>query len=296
MISRIKALPYRTKKQLWGVLFVAPWLLGFIYFFVKPMIQSFIYSFSVINPSTSGMDITWIGWGNYGKALFEHVDFNRRLVESIMEVLVNLPVILIFSLLVAVLLNGKFPGRGIARAIFFIPVIITSGSVATTLSGGGEFLRGVMSESSSGSSIFQMSEFLIRSGMPHLFIDFLKSVVDTIHEVVSYSGVQILIFLSGLQAISPELYEASRIEGATSYEIFWKITLPMVSPLILTNTVFTIVELFVRSTVTETIENTAFSGSNFGLGASMAWIYFVAIGILLGIVMYILSKGVFYDE
>ncbi len=132
--------------------------------------------------------------------------------------------------------------------------------------------------------------------MPYIFIDFLKGVVDTIHEVVSYSGVQILIFLSGLQSISPELYEASKIEGATSYEIFWKITLPMVSPLILTNAVFTIVELFVRSTVTETIQNTAFSGSNFGLGASMAWIYFVAIGIILSIVMYIISKGVFYDE
>lgn len=293
---KTRELSYKTKKQLWGLAFVAPWLIGFIFFFIKPMIQSFIYSFSVISPSVTGMEMKWIGWSNYIRAITEHVTFNRRLVESIMETLVNLPIILIFSLLVAVLLNGKYRGRGLARAIFFIPVIVTSGSIAATLSGGGQFLREVMSESSSGASFFQLSEFLLQAGLPVIFVNFLAGIVNAIYQVVSYSGVQILIFLSGLQSISPELYEASKIEGATGYEIFWKITLPMVSPLILTNAVFTIVELFVRSEVTQTIYNTAFKSSDFGLGASMAWIYFICIGLLLSLCMYVISKGVFYDE
>lgn len=137
---------------------------------------------------------------------------------------------------------------------------------------------------------------MLQAGVSETIVNYLTGAVDRIYEIVSQSGVQILIFLAGIQTISPQLYEASKMEGATGYEAFWKITFPMVSPLILVNMIYTIIDSFSRNELTDLIKTTGFVQFDFGLSSAMAWIYFLAISIILLISTYFVSRKVFYHE
>ncbi|WP_078553763.1 carbohydrate ABC transporter permease [Bacillus alkalicellulosilyticus] len=291
---------YEGQKSLWGFLFVFPWLIGFIIFFMIPLFNSLRYSISNIEASSEGMQITFIGLSNYIQALTVHTTFNRILVESLIDIVVNVPLIVIFSLFLAVILNQKFFGRSVSRAIFFLPVILASGVIMSLES---ESLvqavnqqyassRGAMNALSS----FELERMMLRAGVHESIVLYLTGAVNRIYDIVSQSGVQILIFLAGIQSISPQLYEASKVEGATGYEAFWKITLPMVSPLILVNVIYTIIDSFSRSPVTEVIMSTGFDTFNFGLSSAMAWLYFLSIMLILIISTYFISKRVFYQE
>ncbi|MFB9327763.1 carbohydrate ABC transporter permease [Paenibacillus aurantiacus] len=295
----MKQRTYAEQKSLWGFLFVLPWLLGFIFFFIIPFISSFRYSLSAIEASSEGMKIDFIGFSNYTEALTVNTSFNRILTESILNMVVNVPLIVIFSLFLAVLLNQKFFGRAIARSIFFLPVILASGVIMTLESSS---LIQAVNDQNAGSGIlsglgsYELASMMMNAGVSETITDYLTGAVDRIYQVVSQSGVQILIFLAGIQSISPQLYEASKMEGATGYEAFWKITFPMVSPLILVNMIYTIIDSFARNDMTELIRETGFTTFNFGLSSAMAWLYFVAIMIILLVSSYLVSKRVFYQE
>lgn len=291
---------YNQRKAFWGFIFVLPWLLGFIAFFLVPLLNSLRYSFSSIEATANGMSIKFIGLENYIQALTVNTSFNRTLVESIIDVLVNVPLIVIFSLFLAVLLNQRFFGRSLARAIFFLPVILASGVIFSLES---TSLIQAVNEQNVGNSgavnafgSFELQKLMLEAGVSKTIVLYLTGAVDRIYEIISMSGVQILIFLAGIQTISPQLYEASKIEGATGYEAFWKITFPMVSPLILVNLVYTVIDSFSRNNLTTLIRETGFKSFNFGLGSAMAWIYFLCISIILVISSYIISKRVFYYE
>jgi ABC-type glycerol-3-phosphate transport system permease component len=137
---------------------------------------------------------------------------------------------------------------------------------------------------------------MLESGFPKALVLYLTGAVDRIYEIISSSGVQILIFLAALQSISPSLYEAAKMEGATGYEIFWKITFPMVSPLILTNTIYSIIDSFNNNSMSRLISSTAFASFEFGISAAMSWIYFLVISLLLIMIGWIVSKRVFYYD
>lgn len=288
------------KKGNWGWLFIAPWLIGFITLFAVPLFQSLRYSLSELSLTPSGISLDFIGVSNYQQALTYHVDYNRTLIEALLDMLVNVPLIVIFSLLVATLLNQKFKGRMVARAIFFLPVILASGVIASIESG--DFLQSMMQqggpsnlEDTGGMRSSQLERMLIGSGMNEVIISYLTGAVDRIYDIISASGVQIIIFLAGLQAIPSHLYEVSNIEGATPYEAFWKITFPMISPLILTNVIYSVIDSFTGNDMTTLIQQTAFQQFNFGLSAAMSWIYFLIIAVTLAIVTYFISKKVFYQ-
>uniref|UniRef100_A9U874 Predicted protein n=1 Tax=Physcomitrium patens TaxID=3218 RepID=A9U874_PHYPA len=192
---------------------------------------------------------------------------------------INVPLIVIFSLFLAVLLNQRFVGRAIARSIFFLPVILASGVIANLETSS---LVQAINEQNAGGAVSglgtsELTRIMVNSGVSDNIVAYLTSAVDRIYQIVSQSGVQILIFLAGIQSVSPQLYEASKIEGATGYEAFWKITLPMVSPLILVNVIYTVIDSFSRSEMTTLIRETGFTNFNFGLSSAMAWIYFLAI-------------------
>lgn len=213
---------------------------------------------------------------------------------------VNVPLIVIFSLFIAVVLNQKFIGRSFARSIFFLPVILTSG-VILTLESTSLVMAVNEQNANSGSLInalssFELERLMLEVGVSETIVNYLTGAVDRIYEIVSLSGVQILIFLAGIQTISPQLYEASKIEGATGYEAFWKITFPMVSPLILVNMIYTIIDSFSQNELVTLIRTTAFSQFDFGLSSAMAWIYFLAISLILLISTYLVSRKVFYHE
>lgn len=289
---------YGEQKALWGFLYVLPWLLGFLFFFLIPLIYSLQYSFSSIKANASGMSIEFIGFANYVEALTVNTSFNRTLTESIVNMVINVPLIVIFSLFLAVLLNQKFFGRAIARSIFFLPVILASGVIANLETS--SLVQAINEQNATGgifsTGTIEMARIMVRSGVNEDIVFYLMDAVDRIYQIVSQSGVQILIFLAGIQTISPQLYEASKIEGATGYEAFWKITFPMVSPLILVNVIYTIIDSFSRNNMTTLIKETGFTSFNFGLSSAMAWIYFLAIMIILLISTYFISKRVFYQE
>ena len=291
---------YDGQKALWGFIFVLPWLLGFVFFFLTPLITSLQYSFSKVEASSSGIKTTFVGMSNYIDALLVNPNFNRELVESIMDIVIDVPLILIFSLFVAVILNQDFFGRGIARSIFFLPVILASGVIvgleAESLVQEINQQNAAMGGISNALRAFELERIMIGAGVNETIVLYLTGAVSRIYEIVSLSGVQILIFLAAIQGISPSVYEAAKMEGATGYEAFWKITLPMVSPLILVNLIYTIIDSFSRSPVTDLIMSTGFDNFNFGLSSAMAWIYFISIMLILGISSYLISKKVFYQE
>ncbi|GIO84098.1 lactose ABC transporter permease [Paenibacillus faecis] len=291
---------YGKQKALWGIAYVTPWLVGFIFFFLIPLLSSLIYSFSEVTANSQGISISLKGLSNYVAAFTVNTSFNRLLTEAIVDMVVNVPLIVIFSLFLAVVLNQKFLGRSFARAIFFLPVILASGVILTLESG--SLVQAVNAQNAGSSGLinalgsFELERLMLQAGVSETIVNYLTGAVDRIYEIVSQSGVQILIFLAAIQTISPQLYEASKMEGATGYEAFWKITFPMVSPMILVNMIYTIIDSFSRNELTDLIRTTGFVQFDFGLSSAMAWIYFAAISLILLISTYFVSSKVFYHE
>lgn len=288
------------RRSLLGIAFISPWLIGFIFLFLYPLLQSIRFSFSKLTIVEGGYELAAIGWSNFKNALMINPTFNRLLTESIVDMIVNVPLILFFSLFSATLLNQKFRGRLAARAIFFLPVILASNAIAAAEASGLINLIGdsnAINEMGNATSSFN-SDFIVMMlldlGIPLGFIDYLTEAIMRIYDIVSSSGVQIIIFLAALQGIPGTMYEVAKIEGATAYETFWKITFPMVSPLILTNMIYTIIDSFTTSPITRTIYTTAFTTQDFGLSAAMSWLYTLVIGVMLIVVGITVSRRVFY--
>lgn len=298
----VKKLTLKQKRALLGVVFIMPWLLGFVFLFATPLVQSVHFSFNEMKVSPGGgYSLNFIGLNNFKDALSVDPNFNRMLTESVSEMAWNVPMILFFSLFAAVLLNSKFKGRPIARAVFFLPVILASGAVASAQASGLIQMTGsseVAQElglAQTGFDPLIVVDLLAHAGMPDLLIDYIVDAVQRIYEIIRSSGVQILIFLAALQSVPHTMYEVAKMEGATPYETFWKITFPMVSPLILTNVIFTIIDSFSDSSLTKMIYATAFQSQNFGLSAAMSWIYTFVIGMILVVVGALISRRVFYN-
>jgi ABC-type sugar transport system permease subunit len=318
LIHKIKNLSYNQQKVFYGVLFLSPWIIGFLAIFFYSMIDSLIYSLSnvyFLGPSTSnqvsqfitdegivgstfykmGILVEFIGFDNFVYAWNIHSEYRRVLINSMLESLINLPVILIFSLLIATMLNTKFKGNVLARAIFFLPVILASEAVTVALSQAVDLQELMRGDSLGIFGKLAINSFLIEAGFPEQIVTFLVSIVNTIFNIISLAGVQILIFLAGLQSIPNHLYEAAKVEGATPYESFWKITIPMVSPHVITVGIYTIIDSFIQSPVTTLIIQTK-NSQQYGLSSAMAWIYFAAVMVLLGIFVYFANKGAFYYD
>lgn len=288
------------KRSFLGIAFITPWLLGFVFMFATPLIQSIKFSFSKLTVDPSGFTLDWVGWSNFNNALFVDATFNRILTGSVRDMVLNVPMILFFSLFSATLLNQKFRGRVLARAIFFLPVILASNAISAAEASG---LINLVGDATAVNELGQSSQYNVMSmvmilseiGLPLSFVDYIVDAILRIYEIITSSGVQILIFLAALQSVPGAMYEVAKIEGATAYESFWKITFPLVSPFILTNVIYTIIDSFSGSEVTQMIFTTAFTTQNFGLSAAMSWIYTLIIGIILIIVGYVLSKRVHYN-
>jgi len=290
------------RRAILGIFFILPWLIGFVFLFLAPLIESFRFSFSKLIVAPDGFTLQFIGIANFREALAVDPEFNRVLTQSVLEMLYDVPMILFFSLFMATLLNQKFRGRSVARAIFFLPVILASGAVEAAQQSGLIQMTGSvqaaedLAQQQTGFDPMMVVRMLGNAGIPEWYVDYISSAITRIYEIISSSGVQILIFLAALQSIPSSMYEVAKIDGATAYEMFWKITFPMVSPLILTNVIYTIIDSFGDSPVTERIYQTAFQTQNFGLSAAMAWLYTLSVSLLLIIVGFLISRRVFYHN
>ncbi len=294
-----------------GYMFVLPFIIGFIVIYFPIVLQSILYSVTQIVRTADGYQLMWVGLDNYQAALFEDESFVQVLTTGVQQLFLDIPCIVIFSLFMAVLLNQKMVGRAAFRAIFFVPVILSTGLVAKidvgntllsymsnsneSISTGASNSTGVTEIVSAVDLQFLFSNMKVGTGL----VDYVIDLINNIYNIVNRSGVQMLIFLAGLQSISPAIYESCNIEGASAWETFWKITLPMISPMILVNTVYTIVDAFTSSTNSVMAYVTTVSeqpGTGDVVSSAMAWMYFLLVIVIIAAVSGILSLFVFYQR
>lgn len=292
---------YEKKKGLYGYGFIALWFVGALMFFIIPVLKSFYYSFNDVTPETGYLLTKWAGIANYKGAFMTDPTFRQYLVDALKDMAFNLPVIIIFSMFVAIIINQKFRGRTFARAVFFLPVIIATGPVYAIITGNLETSGNSSAEQFSTmfetDMVDQLLEFVGIYGFGSTFTEMLTELTSDILNLVWKCGIQIIIFLSALQGIPTSAKEAAAIEGATSWEFFWKITLPYVSPMILVNIVYTVIDAFTDPTnevMARVLE--VQSDWQYGYSAAMAWSYFGIILVALGIIFAIMKNLVWYDD
>ncbi len=291
---------YEKRKSMYGYGFIALWFVGALVFFMIPLVQSFLYSFQDIRPDTGGMVGEWVGLDKYNYAFNVDPNYRQYLVTVLQTTLWKTPLILVFSLFVAVILNQKFKGRTFARAVFFLPVIIATGPVFNIING--NMASTGNSDASQFSTMFstdllgELMEFLGIYGISEGVQTTIDTIADNIFGIVWNAGIQILMFLSALQNIPVSAKEAAQIEGATAWEYFWKITLPNVSPMILTCFIFTIIDSFTdpNNVVMGRISDLQMDWK-YGEASAMAWIYFSIVLVAIGIVTLILNKFIYYE-
>ena len=310
--KRRKTASLDKRKARGGWLFVLPFVLGFVLIYIPIIIDSIRYSFSLASYADvagAPMNFEFVGWSNYSNALFKDANFVEKLVQGLTDMVMDIPMILIFSLFMAVLLNQKMAGRAVFRAIFFSPVILSTGLMESiegmnTIGQNMEGANGIddgSGQSAAGDLVSTLDLQQMFDGMAvgQGLVSFVTDAINNIFDIVNRSGVQMLIFLAGLQSISPAIYESVQIDGATAWETFWKITFPMISPMILVNAVYTIIDSFTtESNIVMNYIQEVFGQSVEGKGISsaMAWMYFLVVLAIIGLVAAIMSAYVFYQR
>lgn len=308
-----------------GWFFVAPFVIGLVIIYIPIILNSIWFSFNSLQIQTGGGYVLYfVFFDNYRDALFTDPLFVQTLVSALQSLVFNIPAIVIFSLFMAVMLNNRIAGRAVFRAILFLPVIVSTGIIAQIdqqnfmaqymQSGGIANGSSATDMTSTGGTVnpaqlqAQQNSFISIANVQWLFdnmmvgqglVQYVVQVVNNVLNVVNQSGVQILIFLTGLQSISPQIYESAYMEGASAWETFWKITFPMISPMILVNAIYTVIDAFTQSTnpVMYYIQYTVQSEADGDvIGSAMSWMYFLLVLLIIGAVAGILSAYVFYQR
>lgn len=291
----------QKRKAVAGYLFIMPFILGFLIFMVKPFFQSLYMSFCNVQLGSGTFEMNWIGIENYKKAFTIDPEFNRLLVEELGRMVVDSLAIMVFSFFVALILNQKFKGRALVRAIFFLPVILSSGVILGLETDNALMasIQAAVEENTAGVSITgAIKNILVTSGVGSNAFEIVFDVIDNIYDIAISSGIQIIIFLSGLQTISSSMYEAADIEGCTRWESLWKITFPMISSLFLVNWIYTVVDFCMRSDneVIEKITKVMTVQLYYGFASAMSWIYFLVVIAFIGITALFISRRVYYYD
>ncbi|MBQ8751797.1 MAG: sugar ABC transporter permease [Clostridia bacterium] len=289
-------LTYGRREAMRGVLFIAPWLVGFLFLFLRPFITAVVFSFNNVDLSQGFIDLTGVGWQNYADAFTEDPQFLMLLTQSLSKMVYQVPLVVFFSLFIGVVLNQKFASRGFFRLVFFLPTIISSGVVLGIING--DTLYNAMQVGEKTTYMLQtvsVQDILRTNGVNETVISYVGTILDSLLELFWYSGIQIVIFLSGLQGIAPSLREAAHIDGASAWDFFWLITFPMISPLLLTNTVYTIISTFTDyNNVVISYISKAASRMELGFSSAMSMVYFVITFVILLVVYFFLNRKVFY--
>ena len=288
------------KRSIWAYIFLLPWLIGVILVFAAPLVLSLSFSVSEVTVD-NGYSLKFVGFENFRYAFFGDEKFLQYFASTIGDLLYEVPIILVYSFLVAVLLKEKFPGVTLFKFVFFLPVILSSDLFFGLLNNFGTVtsstLDSVMNSASAGMlESLNLAKYLTKLGLSKEIVDMLTGPVDKVYEIVTCSGIQIFIFLAGIYSVPPDLYEAAHVEGANAWEKFWMITFPMVMPMILVNVIYSIVDTFISESnlVMTYVYELSFKNFNFGLSSAICWIYFAVIAAILAIVFAVINKRTFY--
>ena len=308
--ERKRGASLQARKSRAGWFFILPFLLGFVLVYIPIIFGSIKYSFNEIDILTGGgYELVWVGFDNYVKA-FGDSTFVETLMNGLTGLLIDIPTILLFSLFIAILLNQKMIGRAAFRAIFFIPVLLTTGLIASIDAANtlGDMMDSTGEGIDTGSGGTGAAEIVSATDLQSLFSNmvvggelatYVTQVVNNIFDIVNRSGVQMLIFLAGLQGISPSIYESCQMEGASPWETFWKITLPMISPMILVNAIYTVIDSFTsESNEVMSYVNSVYNQAGDGnvLSSAMSWMYFLMVIVVVAVVVAVISRFVFYQK
>ncbi|ANC78673.1 sugar ABC transporter permease [Fictibacillus sp. 7GRE50] len=273
-----------NNRNLTGLLFVSPWIIGFLVFTAFPLLYSLFLSFQEVKITTDGIKTNFVSFGNYEYAFSVDGTFVDRVLKYLEEMVISVPIIIVFSLIIALLLNQKIKFRGLFRTIFFLPVIIASGPVIKEL-----IDQGITTIP----SIEQYAIYQALNDNPDGFFNgILLYLIKNLIVILWYSGVQILIFLAALQKMDKQIFEAAKIDGASNWEFFWKITLPSLTPMIIVNLIYTIVtySVFSLNPIIEHIQKNMFKvDTGYGYASALSWIYFLIIAAALAIAVGVMT-------
>jgi len=300
-MKKKKLIGLQKRKAKAGYLFIAPFIIGFLAFMIKPLFQSFYMGFCEVELGAGNFTETFCGIQNYLYCFTIDPEFNRLLVEEVTRMMIYSLAIIVFSFFVSLILNQKFKGRALVRAIFFLPVILSSG-VIIGLETDNQLMatlaQQVEDTTKNISVTAALEEILRTSGVGVKAFEKVFEIIDNIYDVAIASGIQIIIFLSGLQTIPKSMYEAASIEGCTKWESLWKITFPMISSMFLVNWIYTVIDFCMRSDnkVIEKIQVVMVDQMKYGRASAMSWIYFLLILAFVGISALLISKEVYYYD
>jgi len=284
MIKKIKSYYNKKTRNIFtGYLFIFPWLVGFLLFTLWPMIYSFYLGFFDVRLTPRGIRTSYQGFENFTEAIFSDPVLLENVFEYLQQIILHVPVIIVFSLIIALLINQDIKGQGFYRTIFFLPVIILSGPVIEQL---------MAQEATTIPGIGDYTLFNIIDNIDWTIMEWISDLFEEIIMVLWFSGVQILIFLAGLQKIDNSTREAAMIDGASAWEMFWKITLPAVKPLIIVNVIYTVIDIstFDLNPIIIYIREQMFNVfTGFGYSSALGWLYFILISSILIISVIILN-------
>jgi ABC-type sugar transport system permease subunit len=296
-ILRRARLSYERKKGLAGLLFIAPWILGVTWFFIYPMITAVGYIFYNVQIGEGKAEWEYVGLSNIRYVFLEDPDNVRMVVTSFLSTMGEVALILAFSIFIAIILSQRFKGRTAARAVFALPIIVSSG-ILLSLFRGNLFISSVVSATES--TVFQSAALemsMLKLGLDPSIVGRVKDMVANILDLIWKFGVQTLLFLSGIQSIPRHLYEVCAIEGANSWEAFWKVTFPLLGPFIMLNTVYSIIDAFTfySNPVMIKVES-YFSRLAFSSSTTLTVFYCLYVLLLTGVVVGLLSRRIYYVE
>lgn len=291
---KIKLGKLEKREAIAGYAFISPWIIGVLLFLVYPLGVSFYYMWFNIRITPLKTVFSFVGSQNFTQIWMENPEFPQQLVTYLGQTIISVPIIVVFALMIAIMLNGKVKFKGFFRLIFFLPVIIVSGPVMNMLVDQGAASIPFMNVQSIVAAFNTILPYSAASSVGEIFSNMIM--------ILWYSGVQILIFLSALQKIDASLYEAAKIDGGSNWECFWKITLPTIKPMILLNAVYSIIFLSSneQNELINMIESAMFSGTKekgYGYASAMAWIYSLVVTLVVMLFFLLLgSKKDVYDR
>lgn len=304
-----KALSYQRKKNASYTVLLIPFLAGFFLLFLSIYFNSIQFSFSTVEMKGSeGFALHFTGWDNFKYIFSTDPDYVSNVRNAIVEMLVNIPIVILYSLLMAILLNTKMKGRSAFRAIYFIPVILATGfvdkadSYSAIMSQQWDAIGTATNSTSAVAngliSSLDLERYLMNLNFSPMISEYIINAIDNIFNIVNLAGVQMMIFLAGLQSISPSVYEAADIDGASRWESFWLVTFPMISPIILVNVIYTIVDSMTKpqNVIMQQIEKMSFKANSMGVASAMAWFYFLMVAVCIGIIVFVIQKYIYYQQ
>lgn len=286
-----------SRQNRYAYAFLLPWIIGVTAFFLLPMVETVRYVFNQVTMSAEGLEYKFIGLETFNTLFVNSPQAIKLITESVSDMFIRVIMVLFFSLFMAIVLNQKFVGRAFSRMVLALPIIVSSGVLLSVFKQD-LFVQSAIDQADY--TIFQgeiLNQTLLSMGFTHELVTQITGYISQIMDMIWFSGVQLLLFLAALQSIPKQLYEVCEVEGSTPWQTFWLVTFPLITPFLLLNTIYTVIDYFTDYSNPVMMQvSTYFENLNYSYSATLALAYFVVVGVIIGLIGLLMSKRVFYIE